>query len=100
MKVQPPNEIQTQCFSVYTVVNFRGHRVGFQNRFFYTSGEYEIEASQMRKGKLIQVTVIAWKFDPNTEQVDTFIVTMMTTEYHVTDVLLVRVNKQADKGRI
>jgi len=67
MKVQPPNEIQTHCFSVYTVVSFRGHRVGFQNRFFYTSGEYEIEASQMmRRGKLIQVTVIAWKFDPNT----------------------------------
>jgi len=32
--------------------------------------------------------------------VDTFIVTMMTTEYRLTDVLLVVVKKQADKGRI
>jgi hypothetical protein len=44
------------------------------------SGEYEIEASEMRRGKLIEGTIIAWKFDPSTEQVGTFFETMMTTE--------------------
>jgi hypothetical protein len=72
----------------------------FRIGFFNTSCEYEIEASEMRRGKLIQVTIIAWKFDPNTEQVGTFIETMMTTEQRLTDVLLVLVNKHADKVRI
>jgi hypothetical protein len=54
----------------------------------------------MRRGKLIQVTIIAWKFDPNAEQVGTFIETIMTTKKRLTDVLQVLMNKHTGKGRI